>query len=333
MENKIPHIKYPKIETITDADDSLNNENVVILEKIHGSNLSFIFNPKGEHIATAKRNSLVDSNENFYNVHNFSKTNNIISNMSLLTKYICSQNSNDIYRIRYYGEYYGGCYNGITASNAKKIQNNMNYSENNEFAVFDILLECHFEYNNETHIWLSWDDVKNYTDKFGVPHVPELLRDTWSKIKEEFDLQNMISVVPKQLTGFSGVDNPEAEGVIVKVLSPKNLSGFTRRYKWKKNKYCETPSKRIDPITNKRKTIIIEWMNENRFNNYKSKVGIDFIIDKQNMVININNLKEDVLEDVEVKYGTCEKKFIKSLGKPLSKKARQLILKFIANPN
>ena len=47
----------------------------------------------------------------------------------------------------------------------------------------------------------------------------------------------MISVVPKQLTGFSGVDNPEAEGVIVKLLSPENVSGFTRRYKWKKNKY------------------------------------------------------------------------------------------------
>ena len=96
-------------------------------------------------------------------------------------------------------------------------------------SVFDILVQL----NDGTNIFLSWDAVKQITERFDVPHVPEVTRGIWSDLKESFDLEGMTSRVPHELHNLNTVENPESEGVIVRTVTP----GYGERYKWKKSKY------------------------------------------------------------------------------------------------
>lgn len=316
----LQHIPYTKMESIKKATEDLERKDVVLLEKIHGTNLSVIFNNNGRQIAICKRSTFIGENEKFYNVQ---KTISLISDN-------LGQASIDLLQgregyVRFYGEAYGGNYQNKKGQNCILVQKGMDYSPNNCFAVFDILVQV----SNNVNLFLSWDAVKEQCSKFNIPHVPEVGRGKWRDLRNSFDIEGMNSFVPWVLHNLTEVENPQAEGVIVRTTE----SGWGERYKWKKDKYCETPiENRRKKDNSKNKDLIdtiIGWMNQNRLDAFVSKVGREQIFDMKQMGRNVGGLMTDVMDDVAKDYPSMNQNTKNSMKKPLSRKARILILNYI----
>lgn len=318
MASQIQHIPYPKMEQVKKAPENMNTQQVVLLEKLHGTNFSMIYDQDGQLLGMAKRTAILHEGEKFFNVQ---KMDDVLKRkLSVATIKLMETHQG---KVRFYGEYYGGSYNKTTSPNSVKIQQGMDYSPDNGFAVFDILIQL----SDGTNTFLSWDAVKQITDRYEIPHVPEVARGIWSDLKESFDLEGMTSKVPYELHGLNAVENPESEGVIVRTVTP----GYGERYKWKKSKYCETPKDQRRNKGNSQKMIIntvSEWMNQNRFDAYKSKVGPDAFRDRSYIGDHVKALVTDVMEDVNRDYHDMNVSVKKSLWKPLSKKANAFIHNF-----
>jgi Rnl2 family RNA ligase len=314
----ISHIPYPKMEQAKRAPQEFNNTLVVLLEKIHGTNFSIIYNQDGECLGMAKRTSILQDGEKFFNVQQLDD--DLKTRMSIIARKL-TDNCSGI--VRFYGEYYGGNYNNTTSSGCVKIQKGMDYAPVNAFAVFDILVQL----DDGTNVFLSWDAVKQITERFQVPHVPEVARGLWGNLKESFDIEGMTSRVPIELHGLATVENPESEGVIVRTLTPE----YGERYKWKKAKYCETPKENRRNKGNQQKELIntiCEWMNQNRFDAYMSKVGPEAFRERSSIGDHVKALVSDVMEDVQREYQDISESMRKSLWKPLSKRANGFVHSF-----
>ena len=318
MASQIRHIPYPKMQQTKNAPTQFGGEYVVLLEKIHGTNFSMIYDQDGQLVGMAKRTALLHEGEKFFNVQKMDEE--LKQGLSIIARKLIDEGHGTV---RFYGEYYGGSYNKTTTPNSVKIQKGMDYTPDNAFAVFDILVQmC-----DGTNVFLSWDAVKQITERYGVPHVPEVGRGRWDYLKDSFDIEGMTSRVPLELHALNAVDNPESEGVIVRTVTPE----YGERYKWKKSKYCETPKDQRRNKGNSQKEFIktiCEWMNQNRFDAYMSKVGPDAFRDKSFIGDHVKALVADVMEDVNRDYHDMNVSMKKSLWKPLSKLANGFVYKF-----
>lgn len=318
MSSQIKHIPYPKMEQVKNAPIQFGEEYVVLLEKIHGTNFSMIYDQDGQLVGMAKRTSLLHEGEKFFNVQKMDEE--LKQSLSIIARTLIDDGHGTV---RFYGEYYGGSYNKTTTPNSVKIQKGMDYTPDNAFAVFDILVQM----SDGTNVFLSWDAVKQITERYGVPHVPEVGRGRWVDLKDSFDIEGLTSKVPLELHALNAVENPESEGVIVRTARPC----YGERYKWKKSKYCETPMDQRKNKGNSQKELIntiSQWMNQNRFDAYMSKVGPDAFRDRSLTGDHIKALVSDVMEDVNRDYHDMNESVKKSLWKPLSKKANAFIHNF-----
>lgn len=311
-------LKYRKRHT-----DELNGRQVVLLEKIHGSNFSFYCQrtDNGEFILqVGKRTSLLGAKERFFNY-----------------KVIVEKYKASIEELAYHlfqdgqshtlvvlGEYFGGIYNNKVPEDSMPIQKGQyaNYCGHNEFAVFDIILD------GEP---LNWDDVVSKCQMFNLFYVPEIARNTWEEL-QDFDVENCKSPTAIHFNGDNDIPS-KIEGVIIRPLDTNRIDA---RIKWKCDGMLETPKKMQGPPPDKEDPYATYWemLNGNRVDTYYSKIGDGDWTDS-NMGRLIGGLVDDTIEDImsdNAETGTVlTPKDMKTIRKKLSGKAAQLIRAHMKN--
>jgi len=314
--------KYPSIKTIHRTRQPDGCVDVVITEKVHGSNFQIRahVNECGEVIFTyAKRSGPIPHKENFFNYRAVMEKYH--KNWNMLAGYI--RGVENFSELLIFGELYGGHYHGQKAQGHTTVQKSKfaNYSQGNDFVVFDIVL------NNR---WFTWDETIEFcTNQLQMNHVPEFARGKWNDLKKSFDVESTQSLLSLHHNGDDGADNP-IEGVVVRYLHPHSATaeGMDTRFKWKAREMCEgsfptTLEFGVD--------VAREMMNEPRFQAYLSKVGPSEIVDG-NTHKHIKEMVEDVFTDIKDAQPDIDPNILKSYWKPLSNAARCLIFNYKCLP-
>jgi len=313
--------KYPSIKTIHRTRQPNDSDDVVITEKVHGSNFQVRvnMNSSGEVIITyAKRSGPIPHKENFFNYRAVMEK--YQKNWSMLEGYI--RGVENFSELLIFGELYGGHYHGQKATGHTTVQKSKfaNYSQENDFVIFDIVL------NNR---WFTWGETIEFcTNQLQMNHVPEFARGKWRDLKKSFDVESTQSLLSLHHNGDDGADNP-IEGVVVRSLCPHSATaeGMDTRFKWKAREMCE------GSVEHKPATLdtVCEMMNEPRFQAYLSKVGPTEIVDG-NTHKHIKEMVQDVLTDIRDAQPDIDEKTLKSYWKPLSNAAHRLIFDYKCLP-
>jgi len=194
------------------------NEEWIVTEKIHGSNLSFITD--GEEIHAAKRTSIISKEENFYNANEmFDKYSEKVKNIFITLQ---EDYDNENAYIQLYGEHFGGHYNGKSDKGYKKIQQEVQYIPFTDFIVFD----CKITFKNGNRLYLRWDPLKELVSKNGIKHVPERFRgsfDDCCAFKNDYN-----TVVPA-LYGLEPMEDNVCEGNVIKTINEVTIGKMDER--------------------------------------------------------------------------------------------------------
>lgn len=308
--------RYPKLEQLRRLEDDLLSKEVVVLEKIHGSNGSICIHQDGSY-QVGKRSGFLEPGDKFCSGHKLVER--YKDQLMSIFKDLIEEDGS---YLRVYGEFYGGLYNCRTSEGSVKVQRMVDYSPDNEFAIFDIVIE-----GNRQNV-LSWDRVKDICDKYGMPRVPEICRGRWCDIKKSgFDVESLISRVPFELHQLREVENPRCEGVVIRHDDGEWGLRCKLKQRWMDDVPEPKAKKNDNPDSEVRDECML-YMNQARFISYMSKIGVDDIMDKRKMGDNIRALVEDSIEDIISNKMIRDERFLKSLKKGLSNGARRLIVNY-----
>ena len=300
----------------------------LLQEKLHGSNSCFIhrYIDGEKDIKLGRRNGLVPENElkSFFNIGEAYQE--YMPSLADLAETVCYERGLDSrnHRVIVYCELYGN-----------KIQKGMKYNDVETIAVFDIRIDNTF---------LSYQDVESMCSRHGIPLAPLVMKGTLDELVEKFrdQLEDMNSLVPRVLHGQDIMDAP-AEGVIVRpynleeTYDPDDEDFKMLRYKWKKMEFSERPKPKqvtAGEVSHLQALLeeAINYINIQRLETFKSKVGVEFLMNKRNMGKNIGALVKDTLIDIreESKFVPLleDKKHFAELRKMISKTSSQLIQNF-----
>ncbi len=284
MENDYKILKLNKIQEIL-SDKSVE---FVALEKIHGTNFSFITD--GNNVSCCRRSNIINPDENFYcwEIILEKYKPNIIELFNLV-----KQNLNlNICQIQLYGELYGGSYPGIeNKKKAKRVQKGVYYSNSNEFACFDLKYwglnltpGSNLNPNSDENIkYLDWENLEKIAGLAKIPIVPIIQKGSWeqiSKLNPKFE-----SEVYKRHQ-LEKIDSNWAEGYVIKPLKEIYLDDKKQeRLIWKfknpsfleviKTKCTDQVGSKLDPKLDPSLNLLIklqEYVNSNRYDNVVSKV-------------------------------------------------------------
>jgi Rnl2 family RNA ligase len=320
MEN-IRFIKYSSLEQ--KREKSLlpfDGKEVIITEKIHGSNFQIadkIINNK-HNIKYGKRSGWIEENENFFQYK--SAMEDIIENIKNMNQKIYQQSEKNNCIIRIYGELYGGFLDGKKNNDITAVQTGKysNYSKYNRFRIFDIYIDNYH---------LEWDRVLELCKEFLIPTVPEICRGIYPQVIED----NNINV--NDMESYTSKDHGEttqktyAEGIVISSID----NSIKYKVKWKCDNMLENKSNKIknkDENNKNKHDNFIEYINQNRFDTFISKVGPDFVSYK-NINECIKELVLDAIQDIKKDNDELGNSDIKKFKKQLSIQARKLVIEYL----
>lgn len=241
----------------------------IALEKIHGTNYSFLCD--GVNVTPCKRSSSLGSDRSYYgHGEPFMRYK---QDIITIFEHIKTSYSN-IKQIQLYCELFGGKFKGKTEKGYKCVQRNTNYLASNEIMAYDLKLtfdDDSFEYY----------DMSKLIDMFSmltlslrlVPIVKIGTLDEIMALNPKF-----ITYVPK-LFGLEELADNFAEGYVVKPVNEMKFSDDTRLvFKYKNPSFSEVVAdEEIKPVekTMTFQQIYLEklkvYVTENRFNNLVTK--------------------------------------------------------------
>ena len=297
--------------------DALIGREVVLLEKIHGSNFSFYCERNGDgelKIRVGKRTSFLNPDDKFFNYQVI--VDKYKSCVEELVYHLFQDGAPHTLVIL--GEYFGGIYNNKVPAGSVSIQRGQyaNYCAHNDFAVFDIIVDG---------VAMPWDKVISKCNTFGFFHVPEIKRGLWEELKD-FDVEKFKSPTAIKFNGDNAISSP-IEGVIIRPLDSDKI---VDRIKWKCDGMLEIPKKMDGPAPVKTDNFDKYYLmlNENRVDTYYSKVG-DGDWNDTNLGRLIGGLVDDTMGDIQenvIENGdVLTPKDIKQIRNKLSKKAARLL--------
>jgi Rnl2 family RNA ligase len=281
----------------------------IILEKIHGSNLSIIGNGK-DPIIVAKRTGILNLDEKFYNFQKILEK----YDFNMLISKVLDLHISNYDMVAIHGELCGGIYPGMpTISDVKMVQKEVKYSNDTEFIVFDIKL-----YNDtEDYIYLNYDMVISLCNECNIPVVPILFRGTFDECIEWSSEHNADASEIWKIFGMPfEIPNNIREGHVIKPLIDKHTKIFIDKnlnisnhncsriiFKDKNNKFKENINKKeskekisYSNIVNRLFDKISSMICISRFNNIVSKYGEYTIKDFSNLM---NLMVDDIFEELE----------------------------------
>lgn len=246
----------------------------IALEKVHGSNFSFLCD--GRVVNVAKRSSIIPVDEIFYKSDELQK----IYEKDIMTifKKISSDNP-DVSMIQIFGEVFGGNYKDIISkSRSKAVQKGVYYNPEIDFIVFDIRIDS---YNpDEIGYYLSHNEVMKYCN---INEVNLIVLTPLHK----GNLETMLKLNPvfestiHKLYNLPQIPNNYAEGYVLKVNERHTLKYDRPILKHKNMAFGEVKQDlsvsnvNTADIMTKHFTNLLNYICENRFDNLISKEGAD----------------------------------------------------------
>ena len=322
MSNSSQFAKYESMDNIRSKFFGQIVGDVVLIEKVHGSNFQFTktFYPDGDYdVKIGKRTDYLSDAEakKFYGAYDVKER--YLPKVHLLCSKIhqnlpVSQKEQPVV-VTIYGELYGGRYNYVT--DGVCVQRGVDYCPTTEFICFDISVNGEF---------FLWDELKRICGECQFPIVPEVARGDFTNLYKNFDLQGMKSYVPQEIHGLDG-SNSKCEGVII-----RSVGGIFPSFKWKQTWLREEPPRKPEAPkdTDELFQRLILFVNDARFAAWCSKRSPDDIENPRNMGGNIKSLVTDAVDSIKIDHPELEKAYLKKLWKPMSSRAKKFILNYQA---
>jgi len=295
----------------------------VVQEKIHGSNLSYWTND-GKTFYSGKRTGEIEKNEKFYNYEIV--LGNIKPKLELLWKSI-KTDFPELNQLTIFGELFGGDYPHPDIEVDKKsimVQKGIFYSPKNHFYAFDILLN--------TVNYLDVNIANKYFEKVKLLHAKTIFKGSIVEcMKQENDFN---TTIPKEL-GLPILEPNIVEGVVIKPTKTSYFNNGVRvimknkNEKWSENKKYHKSINETDEPTEKvikLQEAIITYVTENRLNNVISKIGE---ITQKDFGRVLGMFNKDTVEDFTKDYHKLleelDKKEVKSINKSIGSLAMKLV--------
>ena len=246
-----------------------NNE-FVVQENVHGSNLSFL-SIDGENFSSAKRTSSLEPDERFYNHQLLLES--LLPSLRNIWRMLSIDFDGEIKQLNLFGEVCGGVFPHKEVKRngqAIQVQKGVFYSPNNLFYAFDILI------NNE--VYVDVDRVNSLFEKEGMTYAKTLFKGNIEQCLEHSNAFN--STIPRDL-GLPELDENICEGVIIKPLKTSYFRNGSRvilknkNEKWSEKEKTRRSIKKEVALPEKivlLKEVISTYVTENRLNNVISKL-------------------------------------------------------------
>jgi Rnl2 family RNA ligase len=299
---------------------TINNNDFVVQEKVHGANFSLITD--GKDLKSAKRTSLLEDNDNFYN-HTLIKELYYEKLLELFetvkTEYPETES------ITVFGELFGGSYPDVEqARGAFKVQKGVFYAPYNEFYAFDIMINQAF--------YLNVIEANALFEDHGFFYAKTLFRGT---LKEALEYPNAFdSKIPEWLKLPEIKDNI-CEGVVIKPVEPHFLPNGNRviiknkNAKWSEKSKANSKAIVKIELSKEAYTLLSElerYVNPNRLANVMSKEShLDSVQIGKLIGLLSKDAFEDFLKEHKISFEALEKSEQKRLTKQLNQYAAKLV--------
>ncbi|MGB0387827.1 MAG: RNA ligase family protein [Ardenticatenaceae bacterium] len=200
MFNKYPsienHYRKPSIDWFLDQFPELKEETFAIQEKIHGSNIQFIFTPgddagrKPAEVQLASRSKRLKPGENFFGVRQ------LLPKYRELTEMLAERSQKEGIAINLYGEIFG-----------PGVQKGVNYGREKRILFFDVAIDGK---------WLAPAEMEQFLagyEQFLIPTI-KVVQGLESAINEEAEIVSKVNPVAGNIV----------EGIVIK---PRNKAYVT----------------------------------------------------------------------------------------------------------
>jgi Rnl2 family RNA ligase len=281
-------------------------------EKIHGSNFSVIY-ANGE-LKYARRTDVLKKDEQFFSYKDAMTKHE--DKFNQLFKHLVEERKATT--VQLFGELHGGIYPNMKA-NHKAIQKGIYYTPNNEYIVFDILVDDKY---------LDVVDVEGLTEKFKIPCVARTHTGT---LNDLLKLSPVFESNIYKLYGLEKVPNNYAEGYVFKPMNTLFMGTTRVIVKHKNPKFGEVKErsqrgahiiaeKKVSDDEMKLLETASRYITKNRYDNVVSKYG-DIHINKL-----IGLFVKDAFDDL-LKDEPMTEKYRKSVCQAMTRDAHIMLKK------
>lgn len=255
MEPAAPFMGYGKMPSSTakmkqDIRWASAPKSVVVLEKVHGANVSFTTD--GVTARAARRNAFIAESDNFFPLAmpllERCKGNAIELFEAVQTMVAKEKDKRKVRKLQVFGELFGGFYPGCPTPRgaATAIQASIYYAPHNDFIVFDVAVW--FEGRNGGFRFLEWTPPVLALIEAAGFHVSKPLAVCSLEKALDFDInfastigQDLFGLPPPELTGRSNL----TEGVVVKQVKRSGPGGERIVLKRKNKIFVEKDFKKM----------------------------------------------------------------------------------------
>ena len=335
----VQHVPYRSLEqfriALTSEYLETYKSDVVVQEKIHGSNISIVGLKNldvenGWEFQLGSRRRWISPDEKFNNIQSLfeSHLEQIIRLFNkLYEKFYVDEGEQPV--IRLFGEVFGGKYGGSKEATAFRTQCEPNYGPSNDFAFFDAFVGG---------VCVPVDDFIEITPKFGLKIAPVIYRGPLADFLTSFNVNEFKSVVSNEFYGLEYIDQPKAtEGVVIRTVNPKASKHEATVLKYKQTWAVENPrviKSRIEKDPRSSSTHFndcMEMLNENRLVSYKSKNTLDDLTNPRLIGTHVKEIVADTMRDVVEEFPPNKFPDLnqRDVSRALSKKAFPLFKMFI----
>jgi Rnl2 family RNA ligase len=287
----------------------------IALEKIHGSNFSFLCD--GTNVRVARRSALITDNETFFKsddvLKKYEKDIMIIFNN---IKHVIP----DVTMIQVFGEMFGGLYKGIQ-SKSKPVQKGVYYNTEVDFIIFDIRVD--FIDPNTLSLFLSHSEVIKFCERLNINVLRPIHTGTLETL---LNLDPVFDSTIHQLYSLPQIPDNHAEGYVLKTNERHILQYDRPILKHKNYAFGEVVKNNNNTNTVPQNIIdkhfqnILSYICQNRFNNVISKEGINANSEK---IINLFAI--DCVKDYTKTLDSTETDEFKEIDKIIKKNVSQHI--------
>ena len=328
--------KYSSIENTFDKDflekirlEGVGENEFVVQEKIHGSNVCFITD--GRDVSFGKRTGLVETDEKFYNYEELLEryTSKVISLFSIV-----KDNYADVESLTIFGEMFGGKYPHPEVKNIGStmiIQKGVFYCPGHEFYAFDLYVTT-----SDSGRFLAVDEVNLFFEQGGFFYAKTLFRGNLDAcMKYPNDSPSAIA----GWLGYPPIEDNICEGIVIRPVQPTYLRNGARvllkskneRFAEKKSVKKRAPKLFVEPsyseLLNNLLPVVEAYITENRLNNVVSKIGHVSVPKETGKLIGLfsKDVLDDFLKEHSGTYIELEKSEQKILNRHINALATKLI--------
>lgn len=178
-------------------------QTVVVVEKVDGSNICFVFIIRGRLVHICSRNKQLSPEEDIFNAKDTVLT-PMIPQLQLLVDRLVETYPETIIGVNIYGELFGNGINGRVF-----------YSKVQHWMAFEIKITV----ESGASSFLSFDDKTNLFVEFGILHSRSLYRGPYTEVVNNFDVDNFPTTLPSILgeTVPNGITDI-AEGIVIRSI-------------------------------------------------------------------------------------------------------------------